>query len=134
MVRTVDAIPRPFGDDEPPKGNGAVMGVAVAIVVSAIVGGGVDAASVSGAVDEFSISTRSRGQTEVRIKGDDDALKATIRLRRMGGHPVKLDARSDKSCADYSEGDVQVFSVRMSVFLFTVRSSNTGRETTLYDF
>jgi hypothetical protein len=45
----------------------------VAIVLSALIGGGVgDAASIS-AVDEFSIST--------------------TRLRRMGGHPMKLDAR-----------------------------------------
>jgi len=83
---------------------------AVTLVLSALVGGGVgDAASVS-AVDEFSISTRSpRGQIEIRIKGDDDAVKATARLRRMGGHPIKLDARPDKNCAAYSDGDVQVF-------------------------
>jgi hypothetical protein len=82
----------------------------VAIVLSALIGGGAgDAASVS-AVDEFSISTKSpRGQTEVRIKGDDDAFKATTRLRRMGGHPIKLDARSDKNCSDYSDGDLQRF-------------------------
>ncbi|HEX5348519.1 MAG TPA: hypothetical protein VFW64_15665 [Pseudonocardiaceae bacterium] len=82
----------------------------MAIVVSAFLGGSVgDAASVS-AVDEFSISTRSpRGQTEVRIKGDDDAVKATTRLRLRGGHPIKLDARADKNCADYSNGDLQRF-------------------------
>jgi hypothetical protein len=51
----------------------------VAIVLSALIGGGVgDAASIS-AVDEFSIST--------------------TRLRRMGGHPMKLDARWTRTAA-----------------------------------
>jgi hypothetical protein len=27
----------------------------------------------------------------------------------MGGHPTTLDARSDKSCDEYSDGEVQVF-------------------------
>ncbi|HEY3690257.1 MAG TPA: hypothetical protein VGL46_08125 [Pseudonocardiaceae bacterium] len=51
----------------------------MAIVLSALIGGGVgDAASIS-AVDEFSIST--------------------TRLRRMGGHPMKLDARWTRTAA-----------------------------------
>jgi hypothetical protein len=96
----------------PKKGStGAALGAAVAIVLSAVIGGGVgEAASVSGTADEFSINTTSpRGEVEVRIKGDDDYVKATTRLRRMGGHPVKLDAQSDKNCADHSDGDVQGF-------------------------
>ena len=92
------------------KGNAVAMGAAVAIAVSAFLGGGVGSVTSVSAVDEFSISTRSpRGQTEVRIKGDDDAVKATTRLWLRGGHPIKLDARADKSCADYSNGDLQRF-------------------------
>lgn len=110
MAWDEDKHPRDSSGRFTSKGNAVAMGAAVAIVVSAFLGGSVgDAASVS-AVDEFSISTRSpRGQTEVRIKGDDDAVKATTRLRLRGGHPIKLDARADKNCADYSNGDLQRF-------------------------
>jgi hypothetical protein len=115
-----------FHPTGPKKNSGAVAGAAVAIVLSAVAGGGVGgAASVSGAADESSAGARtsqsqeadepsvrarnSRGQAEVRIRGSDDSLKARLRLRRMGGHPTTLDAQSDKNCADYSDSDVHSF-------------------------
>ena len=110
MAWDEDKHPRDSSGRFTSKGNAVAMGAAVAIVVSAFLGGGVGGATSVSAVDEFSISTRSpRGQTEVRIKGDDDAVKATTRLRLRGGHPIKLDARSDKNCGDYSDGDLQRF-------------------------
>jgi hypothetical protein len=106
--------------------NGAALGAAAAVVLAALAGGGAGtAAAASGAADEFSAGTRttqsqeadefsinsktSRGKVEVRIAGDEDSFRATTRLRRAGGHPTTLDAQSDKSCADHSDGDVQSF-------------------------
>lgn len=110
MAWDEDKHPRDSSGRFTSKGNAVAMGAAVAIVVSGLISGGVGGATSVSAVDEFSISTRSpRGQTEVRIKGDDDAVKATTRLRLRGGHPIKLDARADKNCADYSNGDLRVF-------------------------
>jgi hypothetical protein len=110
MAWDEDKHPRDDSGRFTSKGNAVAMGAAVAIVVSGLISGGVGGATSVSAVDEFSISTRSpRGQTEVRIKGDDDAVKATTRLRLRGGHPIKLDARADKNCADYSNGDLRVF-------------------------
>jgi hypothetical protein len=109
MAWDEDKHPRDSSGRFTSKGNAVAMGAAVAIVVSGLISGGVGGATSVSAVDEFSISTRSpRGQAEVRIKGDDDAVKATTRLRLRGGHPIKLDARADKNCA-YSNGDLQVF-------------------------
>jgi hypothetical protein len=110
MAWDEDEHPRDSSGRFTSKGNVVAMGAAVAIVVSGLISGGVGGATSVSAVDEFSISTRSpRGQTEVRIKGDDDAVKATTRLRLRGGHPINLDARADKNCADYSNGDLRVF-------------------------
>jgi outer membrane lipoprotein SlyB len=93
----------------PKKSNGAVAGAAVAIVLAAVAGGGAgSAAAVSGAAeefsagartfqsqeaDEFSIRTRSsRSQAEARVRGSDDSVKATFRLRSLGQHPTTLNA------------------------------------------
>ena len=86
-----------------------MVGVAAALVVSAVAGGGAGtAASASGATDEFSIRT-PRSESDLRVSGNKESIKATIRLKRMGLHPTTLDADSDKRCDTHSDGDVQSF-------------------------
>lgn len=110
---TIKGIPRPFGDNELPKENGAVAGAAVAIVLPALIGGGVgDAASIS-AVDEFSIST--------------------TRLRRMGGHPMKLDARWTRTAATTPTATSSGSFARIRASPTIARSSNARRKTTSSD-
>lgn len=121
MVRNIGGIPRPIGGDKPPKGTGAAAGVAVAIVLAAVAGGGAGSiAATSGAADEFRAGARtsqsqdtdefsvnaktSRGRTEVRIRGSDDGLRATFRLRKLGQHPTRFESESTRDCAYYSDG------------------------------
>lgn len=89
----------------------AVAGAALILGFAGLAGGGGGGvASVSGAADGVSASVKtSRGPTEVRIRGASDALRATIRLQRMGGRPTTLDAQSVKNCSDHSDGDIQRF-------------------------
>lgn len=109
MVRMVDGTPRPFGDDKPPKGNRAVAGAAIAVVLSALAGGGAGtAASVGGTIDDLNVKT-PRSEAELRVSGTNESLKATIRLKRMGLHYTRLDADSDNRCDTHSDGDVQSF-------------------------
>lgn len=100
------------------KGIRAIVGTAVLLVVTGVAGGTAgSAASASGAVDEFGGTRVSRSESEARtsgikarIRGANDSIRATFRLRRSGGHPTTLDEQSDKNhCADYSDGDVQLF-------------------------
>lgn len=109
MVRTINGIRVPIGDDKPPKGNRAVAGAAVVIMLAAVAGGGsVGAMGASGAADEFSLSVRnSRGQAEVRFRGSNDSLKVTMRLRRLGYHPTTLDSQSDTACDRYADSEAQ---------------------------
>lgn len=126
MVRMIDGKPRPFGDDKPPKGNGAVAGAAVTIVLAAVVGGGAGSAAVaSGAAEEFSAGARtsqsqeadefsvrarnSRGRTEVRIRGSNDSLNVRIRLQHLGHNSTTLDGQSDTACDPYADGEAQRF-------------------------
>lgn len=106
------------------KGNSAVAGTAVAIVVSALAGGGAGgAAAVSGAAEELGAGTRifrsqeadefsglgktSRGGRTVRIRGSDDSLSVTFRLRGLGHYPTTLNAESDTVCDRYADGEAQ---------------------------
>lgn len=101
-------------------------GAAVAIVLSAVAGGGVGSVTAAaGAADEIgagsrisqsqeedgsSLRTRSpRGGTEIRIKGSDDEVKATLRLRQLGQHPTRFESESTKNCALYSSGEIRTF-------------------------
>jgi hypothetical protein len=113
VVRTIGGIPRPIGDDKPPKGNGAVAGAAVAIALAAVAGGGAgSAAAASGAAEEFSLGVRiPRSQTAVRIRGSNDSRKVTFRLQRLGHHPTTLDAQSDTVCDPYADGEAQRYLV-----------------------
>lgn len=118
MVRMVGGKPRPFGEDEPPKGNGAATAVAVTIVLSALAGGGVSGVtSVSGSVGEYGPRTSrnqpeartNRGGADARTSGITDSLRITSRLKRAG-YKVEVQAkRDDKNCEDYSDGEVQSF-------------------------
>lgn len=98
-----------------PRGSQATAAVAITLALTGVAGG---TSAVEGSASSLDYSStrasrsgseaRTRG-AEVRIKGDNDSFRATVRLRQLGGHPTTLDARSDKSCADYSDGAVQVF-------------------------
>lgn len=100
----------------PARGSQAAAAVAITLALSGVAGG-TSAVEGSASVDYSGTRTSSRsgsearaGGTEVRIAGDEDSLRATIRLQRMGGHPTKLDAQSSKrNCGDNSDGDVQSF-------------------------
>ncbi|MGH3721103.1 MAG: hypothetical protein ACRDRI_20095 [Pseudonocardiaceae bacterium] len=98
----------------------------MAIVVAAAAGGSAGSeAAVSGAADgfsagarisqsqeadEFSIRARtSRGRAEVRVRGSDDSVKATFRLRSLSRHPTTLNAESTTDCVSYSDGAAQRF-------------------------
>jgi hypothetical protein len=114
----VGGIPRPFGEDEPPKGNKAVAAAAVVFALSGLAGGGLGAATAGEASGELSVraprseSNAARaGRTEVdaQISGIRDALKVTSRLRRSGYRVTFQAEHKDHACADNSDGDVQVF-------------------------
>lgn len=94
------------------KGIRAIVGTAVFLVVSAVAGGGAGtaAAAASESAGEVGINANTaRGQTEVRIKGSGDRLKATLRLRRLGRHPTRFQSQSTKDCASYSSGEVHAY-------------------------
>lgn len=136
MVRMVDGTPRPFGDDKPPKGNRAVAGAAIAVVLSALAGGGAGtAASVGGTIDDLNVKT-PRSEAELRVSGTNESLKATIRLKRMGLHYTRLDADSDNRCDTHSDGDVQSFfrahpCLRIERIPFTGPTHLTRNDTTV---
>lgn len=118
MVRTIDGIPRPFGEDEPPKGNKAVAAVAVVLALSGLAGGGLGTATAGEASGELSIriprseSNAARaGRTEVdaQVSGVRDALKVTTRLRQLGYRVTFQAEHKAHACADNSDGDVQAF-------------------------
>lgn len=106
MVREIDGIKVPIGDDRPPKGRRAVLGTAVAIVLSAVAGGG-----VSGATSASGSLTRSGSQTRTTITSvADDTLRATIRLQRLGRYQASVQMSSDGSdCTSHSYGEVHRF-------------------------
>ncbi len=123
MVRVINGIKVPIGDDRPPKGRGAAAGTAVAIVLSAVAGGSAGSAAVVGGAaeqvsaggtrisrsqeaGEFSVRARTSQGRTVRIRGSDDSLNVTFRLRSLGHHPTTLNAESDTVCDRYADGEV----------------------------
>ncbi len=106
MVRNIGGRKVPIGDDKGGKGNGAVAGAAVAIVLSAVAGGG-----VSGATSASGSITRSGSQTRTTITSvADDTLRATTRLQRLGRYRATVQMSSDGSdCAAHSYGEVHRF-------------------------
>jgi hypothetical protein len=108
------------------KSSKPVAGAAVAVVLAAVAGGGTagSAAAASGAADEFSAPRTSqsqeanefslkprnpRGGPEIRVKGDDDSIRASIRLRHLGRHPVTLDSRNGFDCRPLSDGEIHQY-------------------------
>ncbi|MGH3789080.1 MAG: hypothetical protein ACRDRG_21570 [Pseudonocardiaceae bacterium] len=78
----------------------------MAIVLSAVAGGGVSsAASTSGSL------TRSGSQTRTTITTvADDTLRATVRLQRLGRYRASVQMTSDVTdCAAHSYGEVHRF-------------------------
>jgi hypothetical protein len=106
----------------PRTSSKSVAGAAVAVVLSALAGGGAGgAAAASGAAEEVSpgarpsqsqeadVNVSSPGRIGVRIRGSDDYLKATFRLRRLGHHPTRFESQSTTDCASYSDGEIHRF-------------------------
>lgn len=97
-----------------PRRSRATAAVAITLALTGVTGG---TSAVEGSASSFDYSStrasrsgseRARG-TEVRIKRDSDSFRATVRLRQLGGHPTTLDAQSDKTCAEHSDGGLRVF-------------------------
>lgn len=109
---------RPLHD---PKGNGSsgvAIGVAVTIVLTGLAGGGLGGAtSASGSISEYGTRiSRSeaqartpRNEPEAQARGIVNSLKITSRLERMGYRVTFRATRDDKNCADYSDGEVQLY-------------------------
>lgn len=98
-----------------PRTSQAAAAVAITLALAGVTGGTSAVEGSASSLDYSSTRASRSGSeartsgTEVRIEGANDSFRATVRLRKLGGHPTTLDARSDKTCAEYSDGDLRLF-------------------------
>jgi hypothetical protein len=104
-----------------PKGNGSngvAIGLAATIALSGLAGGGLGSATSGlGSVSEYGTRiSRSeaqertpRNEPDAQARSIVNSFKITSHLQRMGYHVIFRATRDDNNCAEYSDGEVQLF-------------------------
>jgi hypothetical protein len=111
MVRTINGVKVPIGEDRKPKGRGTWVVVAIGLGVLLGAGGvGIDA-TVSGSAKSGSKSGARSGtaaRVEVRMDAERSA-RVMLRLRHRGLRVDLQDRTDDKDCTAHAYGLVRQF-------------------------